>query len=117
MLPVRGKSDQPEHDVEIFAIYDAKMENYSDPKFAINQHDFIRSILNTFRDPSQSQNKYLVNAEDFSLFKIGTYGWKNATLVAHPPMHVVNFHELRSTAQKLGAVGSPSLVQSGIGPT
>lgn len=101
MFGREGKNQTP--DLEVFAIYDDKVEAYSDPKFAINQHDFTRTIINTFREPAHSQSKYLVNAEDYSLFKIGNYSFKEGRLESIKPVHICNFHELRATALRLNA--------------
>jgi hypothetical protein len=89
-------------DIEAFAMYDSKVLAYSDPMFAINQHDMTRQILNTFKDPSQSQNKYLVNAEDYSLFKVGEYDRKQGIFTGCNPEHVANIHDIRAAAQQGG---------------
>lgn len=89
-------------DREMFTMYDSKTESYNEPVFAINKHDVVRMMLNLFRDPQQQEkNKFFVNAEDYSLFKIGDFCLKTGTVVAiNPPEHVANMHELRSVVEK-----------------
>lgn len=98
MFGKNNKEEKP--DLEAFAIYDSKVESYGDPKFAINQHDFIRGVLNMFKDPANAQNQFYLNAEDFSLFKIGSYYRKTGTFVPQNPAHCANLHELRAIADK-----------------
>lgn len=90
-------------DYEIFSIYDSKVDAYEMPMFAINQHDLTRQILNNFKDTSQHKtNKFFLNAEDFSLFRIGAYTKKSGTLLTQNPEHIANLHELRAAAQQEG---------------
>lgn len=98
---------KPQADFEIFTIYDSKTESYDLPSFAINKNDLQRQILNMFKDAQQRNNKYLVNAEDFSVFKIGSFDKKTGKIEAHNLEHVCNMHDLR-------AMASPDL---GIVPT
>ena len=93
-----GKENKINKDLDVFAIYDTKVENYGDPMFSINEHDFTRQVVNTFRDPSQKQNKYLINAEDYQIFKIGSYERKSGTIVPVNPKHIANMHELKAVA-------------------
>lgn len=88
-------------DIEIFTVYDSKVESYDFPIFAQSKAALIRDILNIFGDPQQKNNKHLVNAEDFSVFKIGSYSKKEGKLHTHQPEHVVNLHELRSASRPI----------------
>lgn len=91
------KSQLKEPDLQLFAVYDSKVDCYSDPVPAINSLDILREFHNAFSmADAPVKNKYYKNAEDYSLFKIGGYDKKTGTLVTHAPTHVVNFHELRS---------------------
>lgn len=93
------KSEEVPVSFEIFAIYDSKVQAYDEPMFAINQHDLTRHILNTWRNPDQSRNKFLLNAEDYSLFKIGAYSKKAGRIICQEPEHVANLHELRAVLE------------------
>lgn len=94
-------------DLEMFVIHDSKVNAYNNPSFAVNEHELCRDVVNLFLDPSQKQNKYLCNAEDFSIYRIGGYERKTGIITAHPPEHVVNMIELRTVAQnKQGIVAS-----------
>lgn len=92
-------SEEPKFDLEFFTIYDSKTKSYDVPTFAVNKNDLIRQILNMFKDPSQRQNKFLMNAEDFSIFKIGSYSKHTGTCIPCALEHVANMHDLRSIAQ------------------
>jgi len=89
-------------DSEIFAIYDTKVQSYGAPLFATNRHDVVRQLTNMFREPEQQQkNQLFLNAEDFSIFKIGTYEKTKGLIVGqNPPEHVANLHELKALIQK-----------------
>lgn len=91
------KKNEKEPDLQLFAVYDSKVDCYSDPIPAINSLDIMREFHNAFSSPDAGvKNKYYKNAEDYSLFKIGGYDKKGGRLHTHEPTHVVNFHELRS---------------------
>lgn len=96
-----GKKEQNKQqlDLECFTIYDSKTSSYDIPYFAVNHLDVIRQISNLFSDPQQAKNKFLVNAEDYSVFSIGSYCKKTGTMIGHDPKHVINLHELRSSLQ------------------
>lgn len=86
-------------DFEIFVIHDAK-GYYDRPTFAINQHDLIRQVINMFKDPAQSQNKYLINAEDYTIFRIGTFDKTTGLIQASNLDHIANMIDLRTIAQR-----------------
>lgn len=99
MWPSKEKNNNI--DTELFVVYDSKTDSYSDLIPAVNSLDVTREFFNAFMDPTAIQkNKYYKNAEDFSLFKIGSYGKKTAQLITNEPTHVVNFHELRSQTDR-----------------
>lgn len=85
-------------DFDIFVIYDSKVQAYDMPVFAINEHDLTRQIVNMFKDPDQKNNKHLVNAEDYSVFKVGGYTKKDGKFQSHNPEHIANMHDLRAVA-------------------
>ncbi|AZL82820.1 nonstructural protein [Apis mellifera associated microvirus 33] len=102
-----GKKDNKTPDLEMFAIYDSKVGAYQKPTFAPNRHALTRDVINMFKDPAQAQNQYLLNAEDYIIFKIGEFYFKTGELIGHPPESVVNMHELRTVAkQDLGIVAT-----------
>lgn len=88
-------------DLEVFTIYDSKTQSYGEPTCAVNHHDIIRQLLNMFKDPNQAHNKYLVNAEDYSLFRIGKYDKKSGQLDSTNLEHVANLNDLRAIAQPM----------------
>lgn len=62
----------------------------------------MRQIINMFKDPTQSKNRFLVNAEDFSIFRIGTYDKKTGIITSTNLEHIVNMHDLRALADPTG---------------
>jgi hypothetical protein len=62
---------------EIFAIYDVKTEAYGQPYFANTKGEAIRAFSDIINDITHPLGKH---PEDFSLYLIGNYNDKNATL-------------------------------------
>lgn len=100
-------------DFELFSIYDSKTQAYGNPTHAVNHHDLIRQVTNMFLDPSQRNNQLFTNAEDFSVFRIGTYSKSTGTISAINPEHIANLHDLRALVR----AQEPKNIQTGIGPT
>lgn len=105
---LRNKTEDKKGDLEAFTIYDSKSGAYDVPAFAQNKNVLMRDIVNMFNDPQQSRNKYLVNAEDYSIFKIGDYSKQTGQITSHNLEHVAYMHDLRAMAnppaQNLGIV-------------
>lgn len=84
-------------DSQIFVYFDSKAKAYGLPMFSINQHALIRDVVNMLRDPQeQVKSQLYLNAEDFAIFKIGTYDKSTGTITGQPPEHIVNMHDLRA---------------------
>lgn len=96
----KSKNQEQEPDLEMFVIYDTKSNTYGNPTYEKNRHVLIRETLNMMKDPAQAKNPILLNAEDFSVFKIGNYYKKTGVLEAHQQEHVANMHDLRSMVQR-----------------
>lgn len=95
-----GTKNKPTPDLELFTIYDSKTESYRAPLMAVNRHELIRDTQNMFADPAQAKNTYLLNAEDFAIFKVGEFDRKTGVLTPVPHEHVANMHDLRAVVQK-----------------
>lgn len=102
----RTKQTEEIPDIELFTIYDSKTKSYGTPTQAINRHDLMRNIVNMFQDPGQKANMLLLNAEDYSVFKIGSYSKKTGQIESQELEHVVNMHDLRAIAQPSGIVST-----------
>lgn len=103
------KKENRKPDLDVFVMFDSKVGTYDRPFFALNQDDLLRDVLNNMRKDAKDpncQNKYYMNAEDFSIFKIGSYYRESGEITGESAKHVVNLHELKVLAQP-----------SGIGPT
>lgn len=95
---------KPQVDLEMFVIFDSKTQSYGNPVTAPNHHDLQRQLINMFKDPSQSQNQLLLNAEDFSIFRIATFDKKTGILSSQNLEHIANVHDLRALAKPDGAL-------------
>lgn len=88
---------QNSHDLEFFTVYDSKSKSYSEPFPAQNSEVVLRDFHNAFKNPKAStENRYYMNAEDFAIFKTGTFDKKTGTLQGSQLEHVVNLHDIRS---------------------
>lgn len=112
-----GKNDKHQVDFEVFTVYDSKTQSYEVPSFALNHHDLIRQIINMFKDPAQKNNRFLINAEDYSVFRIGTFDKRSGVLQAGRLEHIANMHDLRAVAMQKEAQSRPDLQQVGMQPT
>lgn len=90
---------QHQEDEQYFTFYDSKTQSYGVPMPQINQHSLIRDLMNMFRDPGQAKNQLVQNAEDFAIYKVGSFDKKTGVFQAIQPTHVVNLHELRATVK------------------
>lgn len=107
-----NKTTEPTPDLEYFVYFDSKVGVYEQPMLAINSQDILREIERMFRDPKQAQNKLLTNAEDFAIFKIGSYTKRTATITPHPPEHIANLHDIRAAVQRnLQSMQIPQIAQ------
>lgn len=97
-------------DIEMFTIYDTKVDAYREPLFAANEHDLYRTLHNTFQK-DRDNNKYFLNAEDFQVFKIGDYCFKTGTLNSIEPKHVFNMHDIKGAVLKESPAMEPTPLQ------
>lgn len=102
-----GKKTNHQADLELFTIFDSKTKSYREPTYAPNKDVLMREILNMMNDPGQAKNPLFLNAEDFSIFRIGSYDRKTGELLSQNLEHIANMHDLR-------ALSTP---HSGIVPT
>lgn len=110
-----GKSN--DNDREYFAIYDSKVRNYRDPILAFNREDLIREIENLMSSPKEQRNPLVMNAEDFSLFKVGAWDSKKGEIKPCVHEHVINFIEVRSMIHSRLAAMPPNPVFNQKEPT
>ncbi len=94
-------------DLEIFAIYDSKVNSYREPAYAINKFDVIRQIENMFRDPQQRSNPLVLNPSDYSLYYLGDYDKGTGTITVQKKIVIAHLHEIQASLkieQKDGAL-------------
>lgn len=102
-----GNKSNQEADLEFFTVYDSKAGFYREPFPAKNKDVVLRDFLNAFKKPeAPKENVYYMNAEDYSIFKVGSFTMKTGLMSSINLEHVANLHDLRALAQP-----------SGIGPT
>lgn len=113
-----GKKDKVP-DQFVYCIFDSKAEFYELPVYAVNDQDMSRQVLNLFQDPQQARNRLILNAEDFSVFCIGTFERRTGQIEPCAPRHVLSLHEVRAAAEaasaRMKSVSGPGPV--GIVPT
>lgn len=111
MIPFVGKSEK-EADVIMFALYDTKAEHYREPMRQRNVALLIRELENVFKRPESRDLDFVMNPEDFQVFKVGEYTLKTGKLVGCAPQHIINLHEIaaavRSQLQPIPAPGALS---------
>lgn len=97
----RNENQQPEipADMEFFVIYDSKVQAYREPILAVNKFDLLRQIDTLFRNPESQKNQLVMNAEDFSVFKIGDFTKKTGVIKTQDHEHICNLHEIRSSIE------------------
>lgn len=97
-----GKNKQKESDLEFYTVYDSKAQIYAEPFPAPNKEVLLRDFLNAFKRAAtepQTNNRYYLNAEDFSIFSIGTFDTKTGTIATKNLEHVVNLNDIRAMAK------------------
>lgn len=94
-----GKKSDITADLELYVIYDSKAAQYGKPVFVKNKEVLLRDIMQLFRDPNEQKNQLLTNAEDFSVFRIGSFWHIEGKIDWHQPEHIVNLHELRALTE------------------
>lgn len=93
-----NKKEDP--DMEFFTVYDSKSKSYKEPFPAPNVEVLLRDFVNAFKKPDASEkNTYYINAEDYSIHKIGNFNFKSGVLESIKMEHVINMHDLRSMAR------------------
>lgn len=98
-----GKKQETQNDLEFFCVYDSKAQDYKEPFPAKNRDVVLRDFVNAFKKPNAStENRYYMNAEDFSIFKIGSYSFQTGLMTSQNLEHIANMHDLRAIAQPVG---------------
>lgn len=92
-----GKQNNQEPDLEFFTVFDSKSKSYSEPFPSKNREVVIREFANAFKkEDAAKSNRYFQNAEDFAIFKVGSFDLRTGTLSSQNPEHIVNMHDLRA---------------------
>lgn len=90
-----GKKTSDSHDLELFVIYDSKPSTYRDPIVSPNQFEMVRAYENIIR--TNPSDQLVTNAEDFAIFRVGTYIKKTGQIFLTDKEHIANLHELRDS--------------------
>lgn len=98
------KKPEQQADLESFVIYDSKSKSYGLPMLEKNSEVIVREIATTFRKPEQQQsNSLFINAEDYSIFRNGTYTRQTGLFTPTPLEHVINLHDIRAQIPKIAS--------------
>lgn len=90
-----GKKQQI--DLEFYTVYDSKSKSYAEPFPAPNREVLLRDFANAFRKPeAKENNRYYINAEDFAIFKCGSFDRVSGKLEGDNLEHVANMHDIRA---------------------
>ena len=82
-------------DKRLFSIKDTKAQYYYPPQIYRNRGEAIRALTNSVNDPQHGLfNK---NAEDFSLFEIGSWDEITGSVTVKDKEHVVDLVDLTKT--------------------
>lgn len=96
-----------QEDFCVFTIFDTKTSSYRMPIIVEDDASIIRALSNNMVNPAMEFDQYVQNAEDFQLFKIGSFDKKTGVLVAGSPVHVANLHDLKAMSlQKARALSA-----------
>lgn len=89
-------STKHQADLEIFIIFDTKTNSYGTPAFSKNQFTLIREMEQMLKDPAQSKNQLVTNAEDFQIFRVANYDQKTGKMETWQPEHIANVHQIQA---------------------
>lgn len=67
----------------VYSVFDKKVAAYGTPFFAPSDGAAVRSVQDAARDPSTTLSRH---AEDFALFKVGSWGDGEGVLDGQPPL-------------------------------
>jgi len=81
----------------IYSIYDTKAQSYLPPFFLQNDALALRLIKNTVTNP---EHQFSQNAEDYVLFKLGTFDDSTAKMEITAPESLATCLELRSNTEE-----------------
>lgn len=84
------------NDLEIFVTFDSKSKAYDLPMFIPNKEILMRDIINQMNDSRNQMQPKVLNAEDYSIFKIGSYSFAEGKITTQPLEHIANYHDLRA---------------------
>lgn len=92
-----GKNKEDEASGHFYTVFDSKTKSYGEPFPAPNNAVLVRDFENAFRRPEAAEkNRYYLNAEDFSIFRCGSFNLKTGELQGCSLEHVANCHDIRA---------------------
>lgn len=91
-----GRDKKNQTDLQLFVTFDSKAKSYDHPVFVKSKEVLMRDIINLMNDPKNQMASRVLNAEDFSLFCIGSYSFETGLITTQPHEHIANFHDLRA---------------------
>jgi len=96
--PIQGKAENVP-DFEYFTIYDTKVGAYKNPLLSTNSLEVLRQIEGFMMNPANQHDPLVTHAEDYSIFKIGTYSKTTGKITPCPAESIAQLHEIKSIVQ------------------
>lgn len=95
-----GKKTEKEPSGEFFTVYDSKAKTYAEPFPCPNAAVLMRDFTTAFRNPeAATKNRYYQNAEDFSIFRCGSFDLQTGLITSSNLEHVANMHDLKAMVE------------------
>lgn len=95
--------------LEIYSMYDAKLNSYGRPFYLLNEAQAIRAMVDLMIDGDSDPARH---PEDFILFKLGNFDDSNAVITADTPKIICKLHELKIANILDGGNGAPKVNQN-----
>ncbi len=77
--------------LQLFSVYDSKLEEYLPPFHSANENTAIRAFSGAIK---QENHDFHSHAEDYSLWLIADYDTKSAAILCEPIHCIAHAHEL-----------------------
>lgn len=81
----------------ICAVYDSAAAQYEDPFVARTTGEALRAFDEICTAPNSRVNRY---ADDYSLFRIGSYETDDGMIIPETPVRLVGAHEVIATTSR-----------------
>lgn len=91
-----GKKTAPAQETNLYTIFDSKSKTYDVPFHGPSKEVIIRDLINQMNDPKNQYATRFINAEDFSMYKVGTFDQITGQISSQNHEHQFNYHDIRA---------------------